>query len=396
MNILYIVSEFPKLSESFIINEVYELEKRGHNISVFSMNRSNESIEHQEVKKLNASVCYADRPSLASISEMSHEYLLNPTVLRRAVFIDKPHHLAYWLYLGDQIRRFIQKIGGVDLIHAHFAERRRLAATYAAASHSVPCTVTAHAYEIFIEDNVNYMRKVCPRFDHLIVPSKYNKRYLSEEMGIETDISVVPATTDTKKFESSAGCVSGRLLTVGRLVEKKGYEYAIDAVSQLVERGYDVEYHIIGSGERKNLLRNRVRERGIESHVEFLRNVSDERLEKELQKAELFVLPCVIASNGDRDVAPVALKEAMAMQTACISTTISAIPELITDGDDGILVEPNNASALANSIAKLVDNPERRKTLAENGRKTVETKFDITHTVDELVSVFSTVINSRN
>ena len=108
------------------------------------------------------------------------------------------------------------------------------------------------------------------------------------------------------------------------------------------------------------------------------------------------MLPCVIASNGDRDVAPVALKEAMAMQTACISTTISAIPELITDGNDGILVEPNDASALANSITKLIDNPERRKTLAENGRRTVETKFDITHTVDELVNVFNTVINYRD
>jgi glycosyltransferase involved in cell wall biosynthesis len=390
------VSEFPKLSESFIINEVYELEKRGHNISVFSINRSNESMEHREIEKLNASVCYADRPSLASISEMSHEYLLNPTVLRRAVFIDKPHYLVYWLYLGDQIRKFIQKIGGVDLIHAHFAERRRLAATYAAASHDISCTVTAHAYEIFAEDNINYMMRVCPRFDHLIVPSKYNELYLSEEMGIETNISVVPATTDIEKFEPSTECVSGRLLTIGRLVEKKGYDYAIDAVSQLVEQGYDVEYHIIGSGERKDLLRDRVQEREIESHVEFLGNVSDERLEKELQKAELFVLPCVIASNGDRDVAPVALKEAMATQTACISTTISAIPELITDGKDGVLVEPNDVSALVNSIAKLIDNPEQRKTLAENGRKTVETKFDISHTVDELVSVFDTVINSKD
>lgn len=384
------------MSKSFIINEVYELEKREHNISIFSINKLNESIEHREVEKLNASVCYADWPSFASISEMSHEYLLNPTVLRRAVFIDKPHYLAYWLHLGDQIRRFIQKMGGVDLIHAHFAEKHRLAATYAAAYHDVPCTVTAHAYEIFVEDNISCMKRVCPRFDHLIVPSKYNERYLSEEMDIKTDISVVPATTDINKFEPSSGCVSGRLLTIGRLVEKKGYEYAIDAVSQLNEWGYDVEYHIIGSGGREDLLRDRVREREIESHIEFLGNVSDERLERELQEAELFMLPCVIASNGDRDVAPVALKEAMAMQTACISTTVSAIPELITDGNDGILVEPNDASALANSIAKLVDNPKRRKTLAENGRKTVETKFDITYAVDELVNVFNTVINSRD
>ncbi|EMA09189.1 Glycosyl transferases group 1 [Haloarcula vallismortis] len=209
-------------------------------------------------------------------------------------------------------------------------------------------------------------------------------------------MSVVPATTDVGKFEPSKECVSGRLLTVARLVEKKGYEYAIDAVSKLVNQGYDVEYHIIGTGERENVLHERVHDRGVEDYIKFLGHVSDKRLQSELHEAELFVLPCVIAADGDRDVAPVALKEAMATQTACVSTSTSAIPELITDGHDGILVEPNDSKAVANAVASLLDDPSRRDKIAANGRKTVEEKFDISQTVDKLLNVFQSCIESHD
>jgi glycosyltransferase involved in cell wall biosynthesis len=219
---------------------------------------------------------------------------------------------------------------------------------------------------------------------------------LREEIGVDTEMTVVPATTSVDKFEPSDGCVPGRLLSIARLVEKKGHEYAIDAVAQLVSQGYDVGYHIVGTGEREEFLHERVCERGVEDHVEFLGHVSDERLEAELLEAELFVLPCVIALDGDRDVAPVALKEAMATQTACVSTSISAIPELIADGRDGILVEPNDSEALTDAISSLLDNPSRREEIAANGRETVENKFDISQSVDQLVDIFQSCIQSHS
>jgi glycosyltransferase involved in cell wall biosynthesis len=251
--------------------------------------------------------------------------------------------------------------------------------------------VTAHAYEIFSNPNVQRLHRVCSRFDHVIVPSNYNKRYLREEVGVNTEMSVVPATTDVEKFEPSADCVSGRLLTVARLVEKKGHEYAIDAVAQLVEQGYDVEYHIVGSGEREEFLRERVRDRGVEAYVEFLGHVSDERLNRELQEAELFVLPCVVTADGDRDITPVALREAMATATVCVSTIISAIPEVITDGHDGVLVEPNDAEVVANAVSELLDDSSQREELAQNARETIETKFDIRIAVDKLEGIFGSV-----
>lgn len=391
MDILYVVNGFPKLSESFVINELHELDRRGHDISVFAFRRPDEKVTHTELQEMDLTVHYGERPSFGSLPDLLSKRVLNTMVLRQALFVDGPLHHAYYLHLGKQIIEAVEAEGGVDLIHAHFAAGNRIAITYAAAYHDLPCTITAHANEIFSPDSLSRLKRVCSRFDHIIVPSEYNRRYLYEKLDVETDMSVVPATTSVDKFEPSKGCIPGRLLTVARLVEKKGHEYAIDAVAELVEQGYDVEYHIVGTGKREKFLRERVREQGIENHVEFLGHVSDERLLEELHDAAVFVLPCVIASDGDRDVAPVALKEAMATQTACVSTTVSAVPELITSGHDGLLVESNNAQALTEDISKILDDQTLRQKIAENGHETMNSQFNISDVVSNLVSIFKSV-----
>jgi glycosyltransferase involved in cell wall biosynthesis len=137
-----------------------------------------------------------------------------------------------------------------------------------------------------------------------------------------------------------------------------------------------------------------VKQYGIEDHVEFLGHVPDERLKKELSEASVFILPCVIAEDGDRDAMPVVLKEAMASETACVSTTVSAIPELITNGLDGLLVPQKEPEELASAIQELLDNPEKRKKIAENGSETVYNRFDISDSVDTLTDVFESLQTS--
>lgn len=396
MKILYVVTKFPNLSESFVMNEIYELCTRGHEVFVFSLTDSQETISHSEYRDIDIPIQYGEPPSYSSLPELFTEEVVSSKVLREALFWDNPIKHARWLHIGKQISKFVDEVGGVDVIHSHFAAPNRLSVVYAAAYQEVPCTVTAHAHEIFSPNDVGRLKRVCSRFNHIVVPSKYNQEYLMKKIGVETDMTVVPATTRVDKFEASEGCISGRLLSVGRLVEKKGYKYAIESVAELVNQNYEVEYHIVGTGEQGDYLREQVRHHGIEDYVSFLGHVSDETLQKELHEAELFILPCVIASNGDRDVAPVALKEAMATQTACISTSISAIPELITDGHDGILVDPNDTAALVDALASLLEDPNRRKEIAAKGRETVENKFDISQTVDKLVGVFQYCIRSHD
>jgi glycosyltransferase involved in cell wall biosynthesis len=393
---LYYVGSFPKLSESFILNEINELYNRGHNIAVFAQNDPEENITHEEYEDIDVPLYYADAPYTDFPQFLSKK----PVQMALSHAIDggfkyfSPKRAGQNLLLGKQCAQFIESLDfEIDVINAHFAHPSRIGAILAARHLSIPCAITAHAFEIFRSPNVPQIRYICDSMDHVIVPSEYNRDYLREEIGIANDITVVPATTQVEKFEPSAPTVENRLLTVARLVEKKGYPYGIKAVNKLIKHGYNVEYHIVGTGEKKERLQQQVKEHGIEDHVEFLGHVSDERLQKELSEAAVFILPCIIAEDGDRDAMPVVLKEAMASETACVSTTVSAIPELITDGHDGLLVPEKEPDGLASAIQELLNNPEKRKALAAHGRETVYNNFDISESVDTLIEVFESLQN---
>jgi glycosyltransferase involved in cell wall biosynthesis len=394
LGVLYYVGSFPKLSESFILNEINELYNRGYNIAIFAQNDPGEKITHEEYQDIDVPIYYAD----ASYTDFPK--LLSKKSVQMALshatdgFFNhlSPKRAGHNLLLGKQCAQFIESLDfDINVVNAHFASSIGIRAMLAARHHGIPCTVTAHAVEILRSPNVPQIKYICDSMDHVIVPSEYNQDYLREEIGIENEITVVPATTQVEKFEPSAPTVENRLLTVARLVEKKGYPYGIEAVNTLIEQGYDVEYHIVGTGDRKDRLQQQVKEYGIEDHVEFLGHVSDERLRRELSEASVFVLPCVIAEDGDRDAMPVVLKEAMASETACVSTTVSAVPELITDGHDGLLVSEKEPDELVFAIQELLDNPQKRKNMAENGWETVHTKFDISESVDTLTEVFESL-----
>ncbi len=395
IGILYYVGSFPKISQSFIINEISEFHNRDHNVAVFALSDPGEEIRHEEHEKLDIPVYYKNA-SYTDFPQLLSEKTIGMAVSNTTSgFLNKlsPKQVGQNLLLGKYCAECIESLEfDVDVVHAHFATSTRIGGLLAAQYHNLPCTVTAHAYEIFRSPNIPKIKYICDSMDHVIVPSEYNHRYLRETIGVENKITTVPATTRIEKFESSAPTVDNRLLTVARLVEKKGYPYSIEAVYHLIQQGYDIKYHIIGSGDLLDQLQQKVESYGIEEHVEFLGRVSDERLRRELSEASIFVLPCIIAEDGDRDAMPVVLKEAMASETACISTTVSAIPELITDGHDGLLVPEKNPEKLAAAIEDLLDNQKKRKEIAKKGRNTVHNKFDITESVDILMDVFESLI----
>jgi len=396
MGILYYVESFPKLSESFILNEISEFYSRGHDIAVFAQKEPHENITHDEYENieipiLHANASYTDFPEL--VSEKSAQMAL--THAKDGFFKHfSAKRVGHNLLLGTRCARFVDALDfEVDVIHAHFANPTSIGAVFAARSHGIPCTVTAHAVEIFSSPDAPQIKYICDSMDRVIVPSEYNRDYLYGEIGVENDVTVVPATIRVEKFEPSGFTVENRLLTVARLVEKKGYPYAIEAVSKLIEQGYDVEYHIIGTGVMENQLRQQVKDCGIDDYVEFFGHVSDERLKRELNEAAVFVLPCIVASDGDRDVIPVVLKEAMASETACISTTVSGIPELITDGRDGLLVPEKDTDELRVAVQQLLDNPERRQSIAACGRQKIQDRFDISRSVDAIIKVFRSLLS---
>ncbi|QGX94810.1 colanic acid biosynthesis glycosyltransferase WcaL [Haloplanus rallus] len=396
LGVVYYVGLFPKLSESFILNEISELHKRGHNVAVFAQRNPEEEITHQEYRDIDIPVYYSD-PSYRDVLQLVSSH----SIQKLTKYMPKGYmsclslkEIGSILLLSKQCADFIHSLDfEVDIIHSHFATATRVAALLAAKENNIPCTVTAHAFEIFKSPDYAKIRYICNNMSGIVVPSEYNRQYLDENIGVQNSIYVVPATTRINKFESATSPIENRILTVGRLIEKKGITFAIEAVNQLIKQGIDIEYHIIGSGPLKNRLQQQVSNSGIEDNVKFLGNVSDSSLKKELKEASIFLLPCVVAENGDRDAMPVVLKEAMASETTCVSTTVSAIPELITDGYDGVLVPPRDPDSLAVFIMDLLENPEERKRLAMNGKNTVRTEYSISISVDKLVDVFHSYTN---
>lgn len=388
MNVLYFVNRFPKLSESFVINEIYELENLGHNIAVFSLRKPEISMSHDEVADLDVEVGYLPDPGLRSALTVPGAWCLDRDVLESIVHRSNLVTHAGSAYIAGHCIQFVKSLDfDIDHIHGHFLNWPKLAAQYTAKRLDVPQTVTAHAYGMYSDPDVRMLRRLANRSNRVITISEYNREYLKKNINVDSPVDVVHMGIDPEKFQPTDTAIKNRILTVGRFVEKKGISYAIEAIAQSVEEIPDIEYHIVGSGPEEDKIRRLIAKHDLEDTVEILGNVTDEELIREYDESEVFLLPCVIAENGDRDGIPVVLMEAMAMRTVPISTTLSGIPELIKDGVHGLLVEPEEINRLSETIS-LVLNERDSQNLSEAARERVLSEFSITHQTEGTIEAF--------
>jgi len=382
VNILYVQHGYP--AASFVMNELYELDRRGHNMAVFA-NDKDEDIVHDEAAELDIPVAHA---SSLSISEA---LLSLPGFTQRITSgeVEFPFGVPR-VHRATECTKFAKSLDfEIDHVHVHFPVKGNIHAVDVAEELEVSLTTTAHAFEIFSDGLTETTKEMCESASRVLTISEYNRSYLRDVLNVVSPIDVIRASIRLEKFSpDGTQTVPKRILTVGRLVPKKGHIYAIDAVSALVEKYPDIEYHIVGGGDEEEQLRRRIKNQGIESNVEFLGKVSDSRLKREFSEATVFVLPCVVNESGDRDGIPVVLMEAMAMGTPCVSTYLSGIPELITDGETGLLVPERDADALANAVETLIEHPEKPDTIGTSAQSFLESNHRISVEADKLVQSF--------
>lgn len=388
MNILYYLRKFPKLSESFVLNEIYELEDRDHEVAIFSYAEPDEDILHNEFEELDVTVHYADSPSYTGFLDLLSSKVVHPDILQNVALEPSPLHAAA-LHRTRQCIEFIERLEfDVDLVHTHFPSVKTLPALYVASYFDSPFTVTTHAFNLYRESDRNLVEHMLSNADHAITISEYNERYIRDEITDTTPISVIRAGICPEKFESSTTSTDMRILTISRLSEKKGLPYAIQAIADVSDMIPGIEYHIIGSGPKENEIKSQIDEYGLNDTVKILGNVSDDRLITEFDEASCFLLPCVISGSGDRDGIPVVLMESMAMETPPISTEVSGIPELVDHQENGLLVEPRNVDELAEAITTLLFDPTKQREFGNAGRKKVIQDFNIKREAAKLESVF--------
>lgn len=272
-------------------------------------------------------------------------------------------------------------------LHVHFAHVPAQIGMYASAMSGVPFTIMAHANDIF-ERGV-LLRQKAVRAVKMLTISEYNRSYL-ERLGVPQEkLAVVRCGVSFAARPAGIVTPNGRdgyrIGTLGRLVEKKGMDVLVRAVASLKAGPYRVELDIAGDGPLRGELEQLVEELGIADRVRFVGNLPHHSVREWMHGLDAFVLACKQDANGDMDGIPVVLMEAMSQSVPVISTRLSGIPELVVDGETGLLAEPGNHADLAGRIDHLLGSADLRAELAAAALAHVEREFGQQTNLDRLM-----------
>ena len=426
--IAYILKGYPRLSEIFITSEIYRLEQLGVKLRLAVIKHGEDLRGNGIFNQIQAQPNYL--PQTSSLSETSlrrwinlhlRDFLpaLRDVVSRRPASVVRAAIAAFaqavrarrgffaWprkLYLKEflqavWIAQFILAADDVKHIHAHFCHGATTVAWFVSLITGLPFSFTAHAKDLYCEslNPAGLLRRKMRAARFIVTCTDANREHLLE---IESTANVrciyhgLNAEFAGLLLESLAPPAKTgglRALGVGRLVHKKGFDVLVEACAILNQRGFHFETLIIGEhGEHERELRRQIEAHGLHDRVRLVGPLEQARLYREYQSADVFCLPCRVLDNGDRDGLPNVLMEAMACGLPVITTPVSGIPEIIKDGQNGTLVPPDDAVALANAIQRVSSDRMLARNLGRAGRMTVLERFDGDRTAVELASLFAT------
>jgi glycosyltransferase involved in cell wall biosynthesis len=392
--VAYVVPKFPTLSETSVLSEMLALEARGLPLHVFSLARPNDPRFHEDLPKLKARVTYVPGPSeLRTLLRHNHRawrrygksyahalgYALasgRPTLLWRVM------QAAYIANVAERL--------GIRHVHARFADRAATIAFFLGRITGLPYSFTAQAGDIY-RRSVRHaaLARKAREARFVATGSDVGREYLEEVTAAPEKIVRVYNGIDLTRFQPNGNRTAKpfTLLCVARLIEKKGLPVLIEACRELRRRGVPFRCEIVGSGVLRPRLEQEIRWSGLGDHVRLLGPLTQDEVRDRYHTASLFVLPSVVAADGNREGLPAAIVEALACGLPVVSTAVSGIPEVVRHGHNGLLVPPSDARALADAIQSLVADPKLRRRLRGNARASVVELFDIRRTSEELRSL---------
>jgi glycosyltransferase involved in cell wall biosynthesis len=396
----YVVSTWPRLSQTFVLNEILALENRGLPLRIFSTKDPGHEPVHTKVAKVRAPVAYLSfRRRVRSVLLANVRMALRrpgayARTLLRALGYRRPDVLRRFFqagYLADLLHR-----NPVTQLHAHFATGPTLVAMLAHELVGIPYSFSAHARDIYVDTPPELLRAEMEGARAVITCGEYSRRYLaSRSPDLSGKLRCIEHGLDLAEFTFRWPRASDPgpplILAVGRLVEKKGFGDLILAADLLRRRGQSFRVQIIGDGPLRQALERGVAERGLQDCVTLLGAQPHDMVRAAYQRAVIFVLPCVVAGDGDRDGLPNVLLEAMASGLPVVSTSIVGIPDLIDSECDGLLIPPSDPGALASALERLLVDPQLRDRLARAARGKIEERFSIHRSADRLLAVFEPV-----
>ena len=398
-----ILKGYPRLSETFIAQEIRELEKHGLPLQIISLRHPTGTKTHPIHGEIKAPVTYLPEylyQEIGRVWRAWREVRNWPTYqktyqtwrfdLRREPSLSRLRRFGQALVLARELSK------DVEHLHAHFLHTPSSVTRYTAMLRGLPWSCSAHAVDIWTTPEVELIDKLkdCA---WAVTCTEVNRAYLASIADKKEKVTLAYHGIDLDRFpareipysERNGSDVDDpvRILSVGRAVEKKGYADLLAALSLLPR---DLNWHLvhIGGGPLTKKLLRTAEGWGIADRITWLGSQSQDEVTVQYQEADFFVLASLIAGNGDRDGLPNVLMEAQSQGLPCLSTIVSAIPELIENETNGLLVEPSNIQMLAEKLAVLVQNPKHRATLGAAGERKVRASFDFKSCMTRVYPLF--------
>lgn len=373
--VCYLLKRYPRLSQTFVLNEMLALQRQGLDITVVALKDSGEEIAHESYRELKGSVYYLSLPPISAPG-------VRPVAEEESSLSKQ----------ADRIASIVTRLG-IDHIHAHFATWAAAAASLVSERTGLPFSFTAHARDIYHQSvDGKVLGGMIGKARFVVTVSDFNKRYLEGlispgagrvvRLYNGVDLQQLRPTNQERDPDLIVG--------VGRLVKKKGFHVLIDACRILKEKGQPFRCILIGEGEERADLEKRIESYSLQKDLFLLGARTQNEVIEWMRRASVLVLPCIVCEDGDRDGLPTVLPEAMAVGTPVISTPISGIPEIVQNGETGLLVNEGDPVALADAIASLLASRELQNRLTAAALQKVGRDFSLSENVERFKGLILT------
>jgi colanic acid/amylovoran biosynthesis glycosyltransferase len=388
--VTYVIGTYPLMTTTFIDREVRGLQRLGVEVSVLAVRRPPADAPlSSDQEALRREVTYLLPITVRTVLTAHVKWLArHPAryLATLAMLLTRPHpdrrlraktllHFGEGVCAADALHR-----AGPDELHAHFVDRAATIALIASRMLGIPYNVSLHAgADVFVEPVM--LREKLQYARIAVTCTAHNKRYLAATVGAEcaARITVVPHGVPLAGLaapEWRARAAPPVILAVGQLTERKGLDHLVGACARLRDLGYDFDCRIVGRGPQRDDLARKIREAELGDHVTLWGARPHDQVLDEYAHAAMFVLPCVRARDGDVDGIPNVLLEAMAMRVPVVTSDLPAIREVVSHGDNGLLVGPGDEHALTMAMVRLLDGPDFGARLGARGWETVRERFD--------------------
>jgi colanic acid/amylovoran biosynthesis glycosyltransferase len=400
----YVVSRFPRLTETFILQEVLTMGGLGWPVELFALRHEHSPVVHAAARQIEPSVHFPS-PRLA-LADNLRLIAKRPEMWARLLAMTATGNTRSLEFLAKSVLVFPIAVSwarqmqalGVCHVHAHFGSYPALAALVAAGLQEIGFSFTAHAHDLFV-DNVMLAEKA-RRAKFVVAISEFNRNRLLSLVAADAAgrVRVIHCGVDSHAFGFKPRQVPDahrhEVLSVAALREYKGLGHLIRACALLRQAAPEERFvcRIVGEGPERSALEQQVRVLGLQDTVQLLGAREECVVRQLLEHADTFVMPSIVARNGYMDGIPVALMEAMASGVPVVASQLSGIPELVSDGETGLLVSPGQADAICNAILGCWRDPAAAAQRARRARAVVEREYDVDRNTRQLAGMFEDVL----